>query len=52
MEERQRKVMSGLPEFCVRDMTVWFRVVALMRPILLQGLQVPRYTVLEIVNKI
>jgi hypothetical protein len=40
VEERQRKVMSGLPEFCVRDMTVWFRVVALMRPILLQGLQV------------
>jgi hypothetical protein len=40
VEERQRQAMCGVPEFCVRDMTVWFRVVVLMRPVLLQGLQV------------
>ena len=42
---RQRKIMGSLPEFCVRDMAVWFRVVVLMRPVLLQGLQVHMYTV-------
>ena len=38
--ERQRKAMSGVPEFCVKDMAVWFRFVVLSRPALLQGLQV------------
>lgn len=32
--------MSGVPEFCVKDMASWFRFVVLTRPALLQGLQV------------
>ena len=40
MKERQRKMMSLLPEYGVKDMAVWFRLVVLMRPVLLQGLQV------------
>ena len=43
VEKRQREVMSGLPEYFVRDMTVWFRVIAIMKPVLLQGLQVSRH---------
>ena len=40
VEEKQRQVMCRLPEFCVRDMAVWFRLIVLMRPVFLQGLQV------------
>ncbi len=40
MHEKQRQLLSGLPEFCVKDMASWFRFVVLYRPALLQGLQV------------
>ena len=40
VRERQRKLLAGIPEYCVKDMASWFRFVVLARPALLQGLQV------------
>ena len=42
--EKQRKLLSGLPEFCVKDMASWFKLVAQFKPKLLQGLQVSNHT--------
>lgn len=39
VHQSQQQLLSGLPEFCVKDMASWFRFVALHRPKLLQGLQ-------------
>ena len=40
VHERQQQLLVGLPEFCVKDMALWFKFVAVHRPALLQGLQV------------
>lgn len=37
---RQKQLLSQVPEFGVKDMAAWFRFVVLIRPTLLQSLQV------------
>ena len=43
MGSRQRKLLAGVPDYCVKDMCIWFRFVVLSKPVLLQGLQVCAY---------